>query len=160
MCAPGPPRGCQLQNHNQQAGQLGIHADVEGGQKPAGFPSPRGNQGALPALRPPDPWSHTLMHPQVWCGSYRPEFAIQSIKTDVHSPLKYRQVRCTPPPCPPIADQLLQPTPPQGAGLPAEPACLRQCIQLRPGLPHAPQAAVPHLVAEAELCSVTRATLG
>uniref|UniRef100_G1QHB6 Membrane metalloendopeptidase like 1 n=1 Tax=Nomascus leucogenys TaxID=61853 RepID=G1QHB6_NOMLE len=27
---------------------------------------------------------------QVWCGSYRPEFAIQSIKTDVHSPLKYR----------------------------------------------------------------------
>ncbi|XP_054299685.1 membrane metallo-endopeptidase-like 1 isoform X14 [Pongo pygmaeus] len=26
----------------------------------------------------------------VWCGSYRPEFAIQSIKTDVHSPLKYR----------------------------------------------------------------------
>ncbi|KAH0514810.1 Membrane metallo-endopeptidase-like 1 [Microtus ochrogaster] len=29
---------------------------------------------------------------QVWCGSYRPEFAIQSIKTDVHSPLKYRQV--------------------------------------------------------------------
>lgn len=32
------------------------------------------------------------MRPQVWCGSYRPEFAIQSIKTDVHSPLKYRQV--------------------------------------------------------------------
>ncbi|XP_060234920.1 membrane metallo-endopeptidase-like 1 isoform X6 [Meriones unguiculatus] len=27
---------------------------------------------------------------QVWCGSYRPEFATQSIKTDVHSPLKYR----------------------------------------------------------------------
>ncbi|XP_026645839.1 membrane metallo-endopeptidase-like 1 isoform X4 [Microtus ochrogaster] len=27
---------------------------------------------------------------KVWCGSYRPEFAIQSIKTDVHSPLKYR----------------------------------------------------------------------
>ncbi|XP_028747271.1 membrane metallo-endopeptidase-like 1 isoform X2 [Peromyscus leucopus] len=27
---------------------------------------------------------------QVWCGSYRPEFAVQSIKTDVHSPLKYR----------------------------------------------------------------------
>ncbi|XP_021099137.1 membrane metallo-endopeptidase-like 1 isoform X1 [Heterocephalus glaber] len=33
---------------------------------------------------------------QVWCGSYRPEFAIQSIKTDVHSPLKYRQVHRTP----------------------------------------------------------------
>ncbi|XP_051027072.1 membrane metallo-endopeptidase-like 1 [Acomys russatus] len=27
---------------------------------------------------------------QVWCGSYRPEFALQSIKTDAHSPLKYR----------------------------------------------------------------------
>lgn len=37
-----------------------------------------------------------LMHPQVWCGSYRPEFAIQSIKTDVHSPLKYRQVAPVP----------------------------------------------------------------
>ncbi|XP_048639734.1 membrane metallo-endopeptidase-like 1 isoform X5 [Marmota marmota marmota] len=37
-----------------------------------------------------------LVHPQVWCGSYRPEFAIQSIKTDVHSPLKYRGPACTP----------------------------------------------------------------
>ncbi|EHH49479.1 hypothetical protein EGM_00142 [Macaca fascicularis] len=33
-----------------------------------------------------------ISYAQVWCGSYRPEFAIQSIKTDVHSPLKYRQV--------------------------------------------------------------------
>uniref|UniRef100_A0A8C5P1K7 Membrane metallo-endopeptidase-like 1 n=1 Tax=Jaculus jaculus TaxID=51337 RepID=A0A8C5P1K7_JACJA len=33
-----------------------------------------------------------INYAQVWCGSYRPEFAIQSIKTDVHSPLKYRQV--------------------------------------------------------------------
>ena len=39
------------------------------------------------------------MRPQVWCGSYRPEFAIQSIKTDVHSPLKYRQVTLASP-CP------------------------------------------------------------
>uniref|UniRef100_A0A8C0KDK0 Membrane metalloendopeptidase like 1 n=1 Tax=Canis lupus dingo TaxID=286419 RepID=A0A8C0KDK0_CANLU len=31
-----------------------------------------------------------INYAQVWCGSYRPEFAIQSIKTDVHSPLKYR----------------------------------------------------------------------
>ncbi|XP_058920787.1 membrane metallo-endopeptidase-like 1 [Kogia breviceps] len=31
-----------------------------------------------------------LGYAQVWCGSYRPEFAIQSIRTDVHSPLKYR----------------------------------------------------------------------
>ncbi|XP_018592050.2 membrane metallo-endopeptidase-like 1 isoform X3 [Scleropages formosus] len=27
---------------------------------------------------------------QVWCGSYRPEYASQSIKTDLHSPLEYR----------------------------------------------------------------------
>ncbi|XP_053546318.1 membrane metallo-endopeptidase-like 1 [Bombina bombina] len=27
---------------------------------------------------------------QVWCGSYRPEYARHSIKTDVHSPFKYR----------------------------------------------------------------------
>ncbi|XP_023483346.2 membrane metallo-endopeptidase-like 1 isoform X1 [Equus caballus] len=31
-----------------------------------------------------------INYAQVWCGSYRPEFALQSIKTDVHSPLKYR----------------------------------------------------------------------
>ncbi|XP_006196655.2 membrane metallo-endopeptidase-like 1 isoform X2 [Vicugna pacos] len=31
-----------------------------------------------------------VSYAQVWCGSYRPEFAVQSIKTDVHSPLKYR----------------------------------------------------------------------
>ncbi|XP_042557853.1 membrane metallo-endopeptidase-like 1 [Dipodomys spectabilis] len=31
-----------------------------------------------------------INYAQVWCGSYRPEFAVQSIKTDVHSPLKYR----------------------------------------------------------------------
>ncbi|XP_037002892.2 membrane metallo-endopeptidase-like 1 isoform X1 [Artibeus jamaicensis] len=29
-----------------------------------------------------------ISYAQVWCGSYRPEFAVQSIKTDVHSPLK------------------------------------------------------------------------
>ncbi|XP_042807314.1 membrane metallo-endopeptidase-like 1 isoform X2 [Panthera leo] len=31
-----------------------------------------------------------INYAQVWCGSYRPEFAAQSLKTDVHSPLKYR----------------------------------------------------------------------
>ncbi|XP_058575357.1 membrane metallo-endopeptidase-like 1 isoform X2 [Neofelis nebulosa] len=31
-----------------------------------------------------------INYAQVWCGSYRPEFAVQSLKTDVHSPLKYR----------------------------------------------------------------------
>lgn len=47
----------------------------------------------IPQARPsPSPAAMPLLCPQVWCGSYRPEFAIQSIKTDVHSPLKYRQV--------------------------------------------------------------------
>lgn len=49
-------------------------------------PSPTPRLAATPFVRP-----------QVWCGSYRPEFAVQSIKTDVHSPLKYRQVASTPP---------------------------------------------------------------
>ncbi|XP_027460665.1 membrane metallo-endopeptidase-like 1 isoform X4 [Zalophus californianus] len=40
----------------------------------------------------PRPAATPLVRPQVWCGSYRPEFAIQSIKTDVHSPLKYRRL--------------------------------------------------------------------
>lgn len=42
-----------------------------------------------------------INYAQVWCGSYRPEFAVQSIKTDVHSPLKYRQVASAPPRPPP-----------------------------------------------------------
>lgn len=69
----------------------------------ASLPDPRrGSLGCgdscLPLPQPGAPFQpHSLVatpfvHPQVWCGSYRPEFAIQSIKTDVHSPLKYRQV--------------------------------------------------------------------
>lgn len=46
--------------------------------------------GATPASHPrpfPSSAATPLMRPQVWCGSYRPEFRyIQSIKTDVHSP--------------------------------------------------------------------------
>ncbi|XP_069474514.1 neprilysin [Ambystoma mexicanum] len=29
---------------------------------------------------------------QVWCGTYRPEYAVNSIKTDVHSPGKFRVI--------------------------------------------------------------------
>lgn len=32
----------------------------------------------------------SLSHVQVWCGTYRPEYAVNSIKTDVHSPGKFR----------------------------------------------------------------------
>ncbi|KAG8505481.1 Membrane metallo-endopeptidase-like 1 [Galemys pyrenaicus] len=51
-----------------------------------------------------------INYAQVWCGSYRPEFAVQSIKTDVHSPLKYRQVapRPAPPRAPPRAPRPAQ----------------------------------------------------
>lgn len=52
--------------------------------------SPQGPH--IPPSHPPRPAATPFLRPQVWCGSYRPEFAIQSIKTDVHSPLKYRQV--------------------------------------------------------------------
>lgn len=55
------------------------------------------------AAPPPSPTATPLVRPQVWCGSYRPEFAVQSIKTDVHSPLKYRQVAPAPPPPPPAS---------------------------------------------------------
>lgn len=32
---------------------------------------------------------------QVWCGTYRPEYAVNSIKTDVHSPGKFRSAEPT-----------------------------------------------------------------
>lgn len=101
------------------------------------FPSPQSRPSPSPAATP-------LVHPQVWCGSYRPEFAIQSIKTDVHSPLKYRQVapaspRAAPSPHPGHPGKLAQaPGRPQGAGLAAEPGGLRGRLPLRPGHPHAP----------------------
>ncbi|KAM7098715.1 membrane metallo-endopeptidase-like 1 [Molossus nigricans] len=91
---------------------------------------------------------------QVWCGAYRPEFAVQSIKTDVHSPLKYRQELPVAPrpwaPCP-LPGSLLRPSLRlQGAGLPAEPGCLLGSVPLLPGHPHAPTCAMPRLVAKAE----------
>nr|XP_013813304.1 PREDICTED: neprilysin [Apteryx mantelli mantelli] len=36
--------------------------------------------------------SFSLLHAQVWCGTYRPEYAVNSIKTDVHSPGKFRVI--------------------------------------------------------------------
>ncbi|XP_060055892.1 membrane metallo-endopeptidase-like 1 isoform X2 [Erinaceus europaeus] len=49
-----------------------------------------GKDQQLPGLRLTYDQMFFINYAQVWCGSYRPEFAIQSIKTDVHSPLKYR----------------------------------------------------------------------
>uniref|UniRef100_A0A8C5XLF7 Membrane metalloendopeptidase like 1 n=1 Tax=Microcebus murinus TaxID=30608 RepID=A0A8C5XLF7_MICMU len=50
----------------------------------------RGGEEPGAPTAPARPTATPLALPQVWCGSYRPEFAVQSIKTDVHSPLKYR----------------------------------------------------------------------
>lgn len=35
----------------------------------------------------------SLLCVQIWCGTYRPEYAVNSIKTDVHSPGKFRSAR-------------------------------------------------------------------
>lgn len=38
-----------------------------------------------------DGWIHPNHSPfQVWCGTHRPEQAVNSIKVDVHSPGKFR----------------------------------------------------------------------
>ncbi|XP_053942086.1 membrane metallo-endopeptidase-like 1 isoform X3 [Cuculus canorus] len=49
-----------------------------------------GTEPKLPGLNLSHKQLFFLNFAQVWCGSYRPEYASQSIKTDVHSPLKYR----------------------------------------------------------------------
>uniref|UniRef100_A0A8D1PJ60 Membrane metalloendopeptidase like 1 n=1 Tax=Sus scrofa TaxID=9823 RepID=A0A8D1PJ60_PIG len=49
-----------------------------------------GKDRQLPGLELTHEQLFFVNYAQVWCGSYRPEFAVQSIKTDVHSPLKYR----------------------------------------------------------------------
>ncbi|XP_054857927.1 membrane metallo-endopeptidase-like 1 isoform X2 [Eublepharis macularius] len=49
-----------------------------------------GKEPSLPGLDLTHEQLFFLNFAQVWCGSYRPEYASQSIKTDVHSPLKYR----------------------------------------------------------------------
>uniref|UniRef100_A0A7M4F2G7 Membrane metalloendopeptidase like 1 n=1 Tax=Crocodylus porosus TaxID=8502 RepID=A0A7M4F2G7_CROPO len=49
-----------------------------------------GKEPKLPGLNLTHKQLFFVNFAQVWCGSYRPEYASQSIKTDVHSPLKYR----------------------------------------------------------------------
>ncbi|XP_029434848.1 membrane metallo-endopeptidase-like 1 [Rhinatrema bivittatum] len=49
-----------------------------------------GKEPQLPGLNLTHKQLFFLNFAQVWCGSYRPEYASQIIKTDVHSPLKYR----------------------------------------------------------------------
>ncbi|XP_077106552.1 membrane metallo-endopeptidase-like 1 isoform X1 [Ranitomeya variabilis] len=49
-----------------------------------------GKEPRLPGLDLTHKQLFFLNFAQVWCGSYRPEYARHSIKTDVHSPFKYR----------------------------------------------------------------------
>ncbi|MEE6483800.1 hypothetical protein FKM82_013658 [Ascaphus truei] len=49
-----------------------------------------GKEPKLPGLNLTHKQLFFLNFAQVWCGSYRPEYARHSIKTDVHSPFKYR----------------------------------------------------------------------
>ncbi|KTF87990.1 hypothetical protein cypCar_00013003 [Cyprinus carpio] len=50
-----------------------------------------GEEPRLPGLEMDHKQLFFLNFAQVWCGACRPEYAIQSIKTDPHSPLEYRQ---------------------------------------------------------------------
>uniref|UniRef100_F7FGZ5 Membrane metalloendopeptidase like 1 n=1 Tax=Monodelphis domestica TaxID=13616 RepID=F7FGZ5_MONDO len=52
----------------------------------------QGREPKLPGLNLTHEQLFFINFAQVWCGSYRPEYASQSIKTDVHSPLKYRVI--------------------------------------------------------------------
>ncbi|XP_006016519.1 neprilysin isoform X1 [Alligator sinensis] len=49
-----------------------------------------GNEKLLPGLDMNHKQLFFLNFAQVWCGTYRPEYAVNSIKTDVHSPGKFR----------------------------------------------------------------------
>ncbi|KAG2459445.1 MMEL1 protein, partial [Polypterus senegalus] len=51
-----------------------------------------GEEPQLPGLNLNYKQLFFLNFAQVWCGSYRPEYASQSIKTDSHSPLEYRVI--------------------------------------------------------------------
>ncbi|XP_044527161.1 membrane metallo-endopeptidase-like 1 [Gracilinanus agilis] len=51
-----------------------------------------GREPKLPGLNLTHEQLFFINFAQVWCGAYRPEYASQSIKTDVHSPLKYRVI--------------------------------------------------------------------
>ncbi|XP_065701115.1 neprilysin isoform X2 [Patagioenas fasciata] len=51
-----------------------------------------GKEKLLPGLEMNHKQLFFLNFAQVWCGTYRPEYAVNSIKTDVHSPGKFRVI--------------------------------------------------------------------
>ncbi|XP_015745061.1 neprilysin [Python bivittatus] len=54
------------------------------------FVQKNGEEKLLPGLDFSHKQLFFLNFAQVWCGTYRPEYALSSIKTDVHSPGKFR----------------------------------------------------------------------
>ncbi|NXL74762.1 NEP protein, partial [Leptocoma aspasia] len=54
------------------------------------FVRKHGKEKLLPGLDMNHKQLFFLNFAQVWCGTYRPEYAVNSIKTDVHSPGKFR----------------------------------------------------------------------
>ncbi|XP_029471165.1 neprilysin isoform X2 [Rhinatrema bivittatum] len=54
------------------------------------FVKKNGEEEKLPGLNMNHKQLFFLNFAQVWCGTYRPEYAVNSIKTDVHSPGKFR----------------------------------------------------------------------
>lgn len=54
------------------------------------FIKKNGEEKLLPGLNLTHRQLFFLNFAQVWCGSYRPEYAVNSIKTDVHSPGNFR----------------------------------------------------------------------
>ncbi|NXS54192.1 NEP protein, partial [Brachypteracias leptosomus] len=56
------------------------------------FVKKHGKERLLPGLEMNHKQLFFLNFAQVWCGTYRPEYAVNSIKTDVHSPGKFRVI--------------------------------------------------------------------
>ncbi|PKU31691.1 neprilysin [Limosa lapponica baueri] len=57
------------------------------------FVKKHGKEKLLPGLEMNHKQLFFLNFAQVWCGTYRPEYAVNSIKTDVHSPGKFRPIK-------------------------------------------------------------------
>ncbi|XP_050758757.1 neprilysin [Gymnogyps californianus] len=58
----------------------------------ANFVKKHGTEKLLPGLEMNHKQLFFLNFAQVWCGTHRPEYAVNSIKTDVHSPGKFRVI--------------------------------------------------------------------
>ncbi|NXW56134.1 NEP protein, partial [Eurystomus gularis] len=56
------------------------------------FVKKHGEEKLLPGLEMNHKQLFFLNFAQVWCGTYRPEYAVNSIKTDAHSPGKFRVI--------------------------------------------------------------------